>query len=268
MTGKPNTSPYALAVGTPLVRSIEQVSTGSSRTSHGPEYLCCLARDEKSVQVRIVRRKRRTMALYVTPDMTTELRVPLKCPWELIHHFLAEKFDWIIAAENELAGRPPARRNSYEPGGKIRFMGDELSLSLHWSRWVVVRQEGAMLRVSCPDPGKLHLVEKHVMHWCRQAAERIFMARMSRLNADFDDGITPGSLRVRKMKARWGSCSLSGEISLNLLLIKEAPPQVDYVIAHELCHLRHFAHNDAFYQLLTRVMPDWQQREAVLGQRV
>ena len=68
------------------------------------------------------------------------------------------------------------------------------------------------------------------------------------------------------MKARWGSCSSAGEICLNLLLMKAGLQQIDFVIAHELCHLTHFAHNASFYALLDEVMPDWKEREVLLGQ--
>ena len=210
------------------------------------------------------------MALHVIPELMTELRVPLKCSWDSIHDFLNEKFEWVIAAEQELEALPCARRNRYEPGGMVRYMGQSLKLVLNRSRWVVVEQEEGTLYVSCPNPGKPHLVEKHVLNWYGKSAEGVFKARIKTLHSLFDrpliEKVTPGSPVVRRMKARWGSCSPHGEICLNLLLIKESLPQIDFVIAHELCHLRHFAHNAAFYRLLTQVMPDWKQREAGLGQ--
>jgi len=50
--------------------------------------------------------------------------------------------------------------------------------------------------------------------------------------------------------------------------MQAALPQIDFVIAHELCHLRHFAHNASFYALLGEVMPDWKEQEILLRQAV
>jgi predicted metal-dependent hydrolase len=72
-------------------------------------------------------------------------------------------------------------------------------------------------------------------------------------------------LRIRAMQKRWGSCSASGLILLNLKLIQVRKPLIDYVITHELCHLKEHNHSRAYYQLLDRVIPDWQERRKELN---
>ena len=63
------------------------------------------------------------------------------------------------------------------------------------------------------------------------------------------------------MKRRWGSCSGTGRILLNTELVKAPVHCIDYVITHELCHLRFASHGPEFYRLLDRLMPDWRQRK-------
>jgi predicted metal-dependent hydrolase len=70
--------------------------------------------------------------------------------------------------------------------------------------------------------------------------------------------------RHRFMRSQWGSCSLSGRISLNTHLIKIPPRLIRYVVLHELCHLQHHDHGRRFYALMSRHMPDWQARRAEL----
>jgi hypothetical protein len=63
------------------------------------------------------------------------------------------------------------------------------------------------------------------------------------------------------MARRWGSCSENGTLLLNSQLVKAPTQCIDYVIVHELCHTMHFNHSKSFYELLTRVMPDWPERK-------
>jgi hypothetical protein len=70
--------------------------------------------------------------------------------------------------------------------------------------------------------------------------------------------------RHRFMRSQWGSCSLSGRISLNTHLIKMPPRLIRYVVLHELCHLQHHDHSRRFYALMSRHMPDWQARRTEL----
>ena len=71
-------------------------------------------------------------------------------------------------------------------------------------------------------------------------------------------------LRQRRMPKRWGSCTKNGAIYLNPELILAPPSCIDYVITHELCHLLHPAHGPAFFALLRKLMPDWEERKARL----
>ena len=69
---------------------------------------------------------------------------------------------------------------------------------------------------------------------------------------------------ILKMKKRWGSCSPKGKILLNPELIKAPTVCIDYVIMHELCHLKHSLHDKRFFNLLATVLPDWQKRKSAL----
>ena len=66
-------------------------------------------------------------------------------------------------------------------------------------------------------------------------------------------------MRLRLMKRTWGNCSASGLITLNPHLVKAPPELVDYVIAHEVCHLREHNHGKAFYALQDRLHPNWRE---------
>ena len=245
------------------VTCIDRLSGGKAS-----EYLYQLKRMDCSIRVRVVRRRRKTMALYVEKGRLAELRVPTNCSWHDIHGFLASKYDWILVAEEELAARITGPANEYEPGGEISYLGKRYKLELTRSRYNIVEPGEHGFYVACCNPTRRQTVEKQIVAWYRKQAEQLFPERIAEVCRLFGDTLAPSGITIRKMKARWGSCSSKGDICLNLLLMMEGLPQIDFVIAHELCHLRHFAHNRAFYDLLNQVMPDWRQREAILGQAV
>ena len=70
-------------------------------------------------------------------------------------------------------------------------------------------------------------------------------------------GVNPGRVAIREQKTRWGSCSGKGNLNFNWKLIMAPPPVLDYVVIHELCHLREFNHSPRFWALVEGQMPDY-----------
>jgi predicted metal-dependent hydrolase len=99
--------------------------------------------------------------------------------------------------------------------------------------------------------------------WYKQQALAYFTKRTTLFVNSYNlPSVT--EIKLRNMKARWGSCSSRGELCFNSLLMQKSEVLIDLVIVHELCHLRHFSHNKAFYGLLEKVLPDWRIREKLL----
>ena len=109
-----------------------------------------------------------------------------------------------------------------------------------------------------------------VASWYDDHAKAIFKNRMSVCLANCSSLKLPSppKLFVRPMKRRWGSCTKQGRITLNVDLVKAPIHCIDYVIVHELCHLKIHDHSLAFYRLLSRVMPDWPTRKQRLDSQV
>lgn len=99
--------------------------------------------------------------------------------------------------------------------------------------------------------------------WYQFRAELLFQEHLRRclqiaFPLRFDSDV---KLRVKPMKRRWGSCPKVGTITLNTELVKTPLHCIDYVIIHELCHLRIHDHSPAFFRMLGRCMPDWKRRK-------
>lgn len=98
-----------------------------------------------------------------------------------------------------------------------------------------------------------------LQQWYAKRAEIVFAERMEVLLKQVSWVKHKPKISIKRMKTRWGSCSATGNISLNTHLVKASKVCIDYVIMHELCHLVEHNHSPAFYALLDQVMPDWRQ---------
>jgi len=99
----------------------------------------------------------------------------------------------------------------------------------------------------------------------KDQAHMLVLQRIDQLNAHY--GFQIGRISIRNQKTRWGSCSKTGNISFNYKIALLSPDLCDYVIVHELCHLKEFNHKKEFWDLVGQTIPDYKQRRAYLKAR-
>jgi len=157
-------------------------------------------------------------------------------------------------------------RYQYVDGERHLYLGQRLLLEV---RVTSSRQAGVQLtdegiQICTPDDNPA-LVKRKLLSWYRVQAAHYFGIRMQCLaaNAAWAGGTIP-AIRLRKMKRTWGSCSSRGNITLNPRLVKAPQTCIDYVIAHELCHLREMNHGRAFYELQEALYPGWRAARRLL----
>jgi hypothetical protein len=111
-------------------------------------------------------------------------------------------------------------------------------------------------------PGKVapERVKAILDRWYREHAKVVFREVLEEYLTRFK-GYSAPRLVIRAMRARWGSLSSAGTMTLNANLIRAPRACIEYVVAHELCHLQHRNHDAGFFRLLGRVMPDWERRK-------
>ena len=154
----------------------------------------------------------------------------------------------------------------YTSGEKHLFMGRHYPLE-------ILQRHGKPVTVSLTDeriqvmvPESTHdRVRNKLENWYRQRAQQHFAERLAGYSqaAPWTSGESP-PMRLRRMKRTWGSCSSKGVITLNPHLVKAPKECIDYVIAHEVCHLREHNHGKAFYALQERLYPGWRDAKAHL----
>ena len=225
------------------------------------QYLLC--RDQ-SIPVTIIRsrRRRRKLTLQVGPAGAV-LRAPFATPNADVDAMLNRNRDWIYERQQLLQEQRGAALR-YESGECHDYLGQPLTLQVcsGGGRAHVVLGDDTLL-VSGDLADAKH-VARVLQHWYLRQAQQLFAQRLRYWSARLPWVADVPELRLRRMRSRWGSCSVDGRICLNTHLIKADLGCIDYVIVHELCHLQEFNHSARFYALMTEAMPEWQKYKVEL----
>jgi len=187
-----------------------------------------------------------------------------------IQEALEKHGPWVRKKIAELRNAPlPPPPPRWVDGEIHRHMGRRYPLRLLSGEETGVWLTDHELLVHLPNPRKRDQVRKLVEEWMLEEARVLFRHRMDVLVRS-----TPALqlrrapiLGLRRMKSRWGSCSPRGRILMNTYAIKLPLGLVDYILMHELCHLRVPNHSRAFWDHLTHCMPDWERRKRALDRQ-
>ena len=229
--------------------------------------------NEHVVGYALKRARRRSIGFIVGPE-----GLSVNAPkWVGLHDIdvaLQEKATWILRKlreQQERAQRLHAAKVDWRDGTTIPFLGDSAIIVLD------PRTTGAILNTdSTALPGVPHLtlhiglphsasaaqIRDAVQSWLQRQARRVFEERCQLFTQRL--GVRYTRLSLSSAQTRWGSASADGSIRLNWRLIHFALPTIDYVVAHELAHLREMNHSPRFWDVVRSVLPDYEQARGTL----
>ncbi|GIW81684.1 MAG: metal-dependent hydrolase [Gemmatales bacterium] len=208
-------------------------------------------------------RDRKRLAISVDPDQTVKVVAPTGRPVEEVLERVQKRAAWIVkqrAYFDQFQPLTPPRR--YVAGETHLYLGRQYRLKLIEDEISAVKLVGRFFQVHLPARADSEHVRRLLDGWYLDHARDIFDRRLDAcLESARSLGLSAPSIIVRKMAKRWGSCTKAGRILLNIELVKTPLYCIEYVIMHELCHLKVHNHSPQFYRLLARCMPDWEQRK-------
>jgi hypothetical protein len=221
----------------------------------------------EEVEIDIVRSARRTIALYVRPGGTLQIRAPWYVPVYALMQFVHQKSGWITRQrERTKEIKPAPEMKQLSDGSVIPFLGRDISLRLRQDTRTTIEFRDGQLFIGVAGEIFPDMVASIVDAWYLLEAKKYFAARTHELAGIHSDKLPqPRSIGVRRMKRRWGSCRTGGDITFNRELMKKDPVLVDYVIIHELCHLVHHNHGKEYYALLGSIVPDYREVKRILS---
>jgi predicted metal-dependent hydrolase len=224
----------------------------------------------------LVRSKRKTLALIVQGDGSLLVRAPLRLGRARIDQFVAGKADWISKHRQAAVARPAApAAHHYSAGEQFWFLGQRYPLEIvpeaHAEARSTARAERPLLELK---GGKFRLAQRAVPQaaevftaWYKQQARLVLAERVQQVAAcpaspgGARHGLSFQGMHISSARTRWGSCSSRGSLSFTWRLVLAPLEVVDYVVAHELAHLRVRNHSPAFWQEVSALLPDYAPRK-------
>jgi hypothetical protein len=213
-----------------------------------------LALGGRAVDYVLVRRRgRRGVGLKVDENGLT-VSAPSTLPLARIEALVRDSESWVLRKVDEWRARQvPAVL--WQDGAALPFLGEALVLRLHAASRPAAEREGSELQVRAPPEAGETAIRLAVVGWYKRVALPLLSARVADLAERA--AIRPPRMFLSSAMARWGSCNSRREVRLAWRLVKAPPALVDYVVCHELAHLRHMNHSRAFWAEVERQCPDY-----------
>jgi len=231
----------------------------------------------------LIRSRRKTVALIVQRDGTLVVRAPLRAPRRQIDELVAQKADWVRQKQAYARAHAPATPHRFASGERFWFLGKEYLLEVVESLTTALtgcfakaqrhRDFKKFFSVSLclcgsnlPAQTERFLLERKALPraaeaftaWYKAQARALIEERVRSFAARY--GFTYKQLKITSARTRWGSCSSRGTLSFTWRLVMAPPECIDYVVVHELAHLRVANHSPAFWREVGAILPDFKER--------
>ncbi len=224
----------------------------------------------------LIRSRRRTVALIVQADGALGVRAPLRTSRRQIEQLVAQKVEWVRQKQAYARAHPAAARHRYAPGEKFWFLGKEYSLDVverlttetqrHRDLKKVFSVSLCLCVLSFSAQNERFLLERKTLPraeeaftaWYKKQARALVEERVRYFAAQYGFGYR--QVRITSARTRWGSCSSRGTLCFTWRLVMAPLECIDYVVVHELAHLKVANHSPAFWREVGAILPDYKAR--------
>ncbi|CAM4259383.1 M48 family metallopeptidase [Kerstersia similis] len=224
----------------------------------------------------LMRSRRRTIGFLISDD-GLRVTAPSWASQAQIDDAVRQKTRWIVTkleAWQQRRTQLSMAHTRWQHGGEFPFLGISVRIALGAAPAAGQQGQqsyqgdpeqpsaGDVLHLSLPMDAESSRIREITEAWLQRQAAALFQQRLQALAAAH--GLRVRSLRLSAARTRWGSCTSDGRIMLNWRLVHFAPAIIDYVIAHELAHLREMNHGPDFWHEVSRIIPDYEPARAAL----
>lgn len=223
--------------------------------------------EQLNLDYRLIRSKRKTVGFLIDDD-GLRVSAPRWITINEIESAIVSKQLWIFRKMNEQRERSVRRLQPamiWRDGAVFPYLGADITLrvvdpgTISGAYFDSTTRE---LHLSLPSAAGEQQLKDRVQGWLQSEAKRIFSERLTIYAEKL--GVTYKSFTLSSASTQWGSCTADGEIRLNWRLMHFALPNIDYVVTHELSHLREMNHGPQFWATVQSVFPEFEQARKTL----
>jgi predicted metal-dependent hydrolase len=216
---------------------------------------------QKTIDYSLLYCDRKTLEIAVHPDSTVMVKAPAQSDIVSIEKRIVKRARWILKQLKYFRQfNPKTPERHYVNGETHLYLGKQYRLKIATGQENSVKLSRGFFHITCRSEPTPHSVKKLLSQWYTEKAQQQFAKSMDRCWQKFNGlGIDQPKLSIKRMQKRWGSLSENGAVTLNTDLIRAPKECMDYVVTHELCHLKYRDHSSGFYGLLESVIPDWEK---------
>lgn len=219
--------------------------------------------DQSGFIAEVIRTARTQTADIRVEEGVVSIVVPKDLPTERIQQLLADKRRWVLQKMALHKEARPINPKQFVSGEALPYLGRNYRLKVLKGPFQAAKLKQGQLLVTVPEGSEQpHMIRNAIIRWYRWQAERKLRDKTRRYARMLN--VEPSDVGIKTFKSRWGSCSKHGRIDYNWKIVMAPNRQVDYVVLHELCHLKHHDHSPQFWQAMERVMPDYLEAKAWL----
>lgn len=208
------------------------------------------------IDYKLVRSRRRTLAICITKSGEAEVRAPLKLSKETIDRFVSSKQEWITQKTAIMAERAQRRKAFLvQEGDTLTLLGREYPVvsgtkaEFDGERFLVPFAENK-------------IIKSWLLALYKQLAKQEIEKRIEYFSQTM--GLQPTSVKIGSANTYWGCCSAKNGLIFSWKLVMAQPDAIDYVIVHELAHIKEHNHSARFWELVENVLPDYKLRREKL----
>lgn len=219
----------------------------------------------ENIEFSLVQSRRKTVSISIEPDQTVLVKAPMQRSYDEIQAIVEKKAGWIVKKRKELAKYQTQKEpGELMDGRQLWYQGKAYELQIFTK---ADRKEGASDTSVELAEGKISVYTEQgqeeearqllILWYYEKAGLRIYQ-RVKYYNSYLGESIN--RICIKDQKSRWGSCSGKRNLNFNWRIIMAPPEIADYVVVHEMCHLKHMNHSPEFWEEVAGILPDYKER--------
>ncbi len=211
-------------------------------------------------EIRRTARRFGSITMSIQPDLTVRVSAHKRMPMIQIKWLLKSKIDWITKQIEVVRARNANKKERFRDGEKALYLGVEYPVTVQQTDVLTTKielgEQGFV--ISLPrhyDAARVeNVVKKTFEKWYAAQGKRLLTEKANEYAARL--GYEYNGLKIKHVSTIWGSCSRDQNLSFNIKLMLAPEPVIDYVVAHEVCHLKHKHHQESFWECVSRFDPE------------